>query len=237
VGGQHEKGFGIESRTIPRLEVGGQEGYVFGPFSERREGQFVSGQTVVQIGSKRAFLDHPPRVPVGGGHESYRDRPRFIRAHSSNYAVVEDSEELRLMVQAQCLQFIQEDDAPVCSFQESDSVTVGPGKRSPDVTKELAIEKLRGNGGTIVGNKRPFGSGRDPMDRSGNQLLPGAGLSRNEDVHIGPRGQENLVPDLDHAPSSSHDLRNRSIRALGPRSGSQSLLHRFDKESGLDGFH
>ena len=73
---------------------------------------------------------------------------------------------------------------------------VGAGERTPLVPEELALEQGLGERRAAHGDERMIATRRQTVDRSSDQLLPGAGLARDEHVHVGPRGERDETAHL-----------------------------------------
>src|SRR5207244_4331755 len=95
-----------------------QQGDVLGPLPQLRQMDLEAAEAVVKILPERPGRDQTHRVTIDGGEEADRHAAGRVRAERADLAVVEDSEELRLVRQAQARQLVEEEYATVGLLEE-----------------------------------------------------------------------------------------------------------------------
>src|SRR3989442_13788925 len=93
---------------------------------------------------------------------------------------------------------VEEDGAAVGGLELADLELVGTREGASLVTEQLALQELSRHGGAVDLDEWPSPARGEVVDRPGDQLLAGAGLTRDEngDVDAGrfPAGLTRLQP-------------------------------------------
>src|SRR6058998_569949 len=116
-----------------------QQRDVLRPLLQLRQMDLEAAEAVVEILPERAGRDQPGRIAIDGGEEAYRNAAGRVRPERADLAVVEDSEELRLVRRPQTRQLVEEKHAAVGLLEEPGMVPLGARESSPKVPEELAL--------------------------------------------------------------------------------------------------
>ena len=111
---------------------------------------------VEQVGAKASCLRILPQRAVGCGHDSDVHRQRVAATDGDHRVRFENAKELRLHVQGQLRDLVQEEGPLVRELDVAGSVAVCAGERTAYVTEQLALEEVRGQRRAIDGAERPL---------------------------------------------------------------------------------
>ena len=95
---------------------------------------------------------------------------------------LQNAQQLALRFNRYFADFVEEDCAAVRELEAADSVPVGPGESAFDMTEELALEQLLGNGCTIDLDQGAVGARAANMYRVRDQFLADTRLPLQQDV-------------------------------------------------------
>ena len=112
-----------------------------------------------------------------------RDSPRTSTVPSWT------AENLRLDVEAQVAQFVQEKSAAVRRLELPALIAGGPGERTCSVTKQNTFGELFWHGCTVNRDERAAGSAAELVDQGGNEFLARSGLPEDQHRDIRCRQQ------------------------------------------------
>ena len=102
-------------------------------------------------------------------------------------AVLEDAQELRLLLERDVGDLVEEERAAVGELEAADAIGFGVGEGAADVSEELALEDAFGESAGVDGYERPVGARRRRVEPAGDDFLAGAVLAGDEDVGVGGR--------------------------------------------------
>ena len=69
----------------------------------------------------------------------------------------------------------------------------GAGEGSARVAKQLAFQKLLGNGGAIYGDERLVAAGTGLVNEAGQQFLAGAAFGFDQNIRVGSGGVASAI--------------------------------------------
>src|SRR5207245_8524176 len=98
--------------------------------------------------------------------------------------------ELRLQLERNVADLVEEQRSPVRQLEPSDALPDGAREGAPLVAEQLALEKARRDGGAVDLDEGPLATPAQVVNRARDQLLPGARLA--EDEHGRVRGRDRL---------------------------------------------
>ncbi len=104
----------------PLDEPPDEERDVLPALAQGRDADREDVQPVVEVGPEAARLDGGLEVVVGGGDEADVDLPRLARADPLELSLLEDAEELRLEVEAEVPDLVEEEGAAVGELETAD---------------------------------------------------------------------------------------------------------------------
>ena len=156
------------------------------PLAERADAEGDDVEAVVEVFAEASVADRVVEVGVGGGDDADVDgqRPRF--AERRDLARFEEAEELRLEVESELADFVEEERAVAGAANEAGVVAVGAGEGAAAVAEQLAFEQVARDGGAVEGDERFLGAVGEVVDGAGEDFLAGAALAGDEDVDFGP---------------------------------------------------
>jgi hypothetical protein len=148
VGQEVSEGFIVETVDGPSIvlrfsteEELCEEGNVLSPVTERRKRNFDGIQTVKEIFAKGPFRNGGRQCGVGRREDPHIDFSSFCRADSLKLARFEDPEELRLLLQRNICDLVEENCPPVRHLEAPNSVGACIGERTLHMSEQLALEQ------------------------------------------------------------------------------------------------
>ena len=104
-------------------------------------------------------------------------RLRAVLADRHDLALLEKTEQLRLDVERQVADFVQEQRAAGRGPNQARLIRHRAGERAAAMAEQLAVGQLARRGGAVVGQERRRAARRADMNRARDQLLAGAALA------------------------------------------------------------
>ena len=102
-------------------------------------------------------------------------------AERLNLVVVEEAEQLRLHVEVDFRDLVEEEGAAGGRADDARERRVGAGEGAPAVAEQLALEHVARYGAAVEGLQRAIGAVGGAVDRAREHLLAGAGFPGEED--------------------------------------------------------
>ena len=133
----------------------------------------------IQILAKLAFGDALFEVRVGGGDHPHIDALRAVFPNRHDLALLEEAQQLRLHVEWEVADFIQEQRAAGRGPDQPGLIRDRAGKRSATMAEQLAVGQLTRRRRAVIGEEGGSVAGRSNMDGARDQLLAGAALARD----------------------------------------------------------
>ena len=165
--------------------MGDESGNLVAPLAQRPDRQADDVEAVEEIFAEPAGAHRVFEVGVGGGDDADVDGESGGLAERGDLARLEEAEQLRLQVEAQLADFVEEEGAVAGAADEAGVVAVGAGERAAAVAEELAFEQVAGHGGAIEGDEGLPGAIGEVVDGAGENLLAGAAVAGDEDIDVG----------------------------------------------------
>src|SRR2546428_286597 len=141
------------ARGLPD-EVLDEERNVLAPLAERRHVDRHDVQAIVEVLTELARPHRGLEVDVGRGDDAHVDRDGPQPAEALDLALLEGAEELRLEVQAQRADLVEEHRPAVGELELPELAGVGAGERALLVAEELRLDQRVGDGGDVHGDER-----------------------------------------------------------------------------------
>src|SRR2546425_13319533 len=141
------------ARGLPD-EVLDEERNVLAPLAERRHVDRPDVPAIVEVLTELARPHRGLEVDVGRGDDAPADRDGPQPAEALHLALLEGAEELRLEVQAQRADLVEEHRPAVGELELPELAGVGPGERALLVAEELRLDQRVGDGGDVHGDER-----------------------------------------------------------------------------------
>jgi hypothetical protein len=137
---------------------------------------------VVEVGAEVAGLDLLAQVAVGGGDDACLADPLLGFADPLVLAVFQHSQQLRLEVEGQFADLVEEKRAVGGIFEVAGFGRDGAGERAPGIAEQGGFNQIGRYRGTIECQKWPqSASGFVMQTTGGNDLLAAARLALDQD--------------------------------------------------------
>src|SRR5579872_542294 len=163
-------------------EVSRQDWNVFAAFAQRWQCQRNDVEAVVKIGTELATFDHRAERNVGGGDDADVDVYGAGFPKTFEFALLQNTEELRLQVQRHLADFVQQDGAAMSEFEFARPVRHCSSEGSLAVTEKLALQQRFRDCGAVDRDEGLAAAGAGVMDKAGQQFFAGPALSLDQDV-------------------------------------------------------
>ena len=128
---------------------------------------------------------------MGRSDHSHIDFDRRARAHLRQFAFLQYAQQFYLGLKRQLAHFVEKKCAAVRELDSSGLASQSAGEGSAHIAEEFGLDQIPGNGTAVDSDERAVVPAAVVMDRAGNQLFSGTGLSLDEDrrVALEPRAQ------------------------------------------------
>src|SRR5215470_9556822 len=170
-----------ETPGMLRDEVAYEQRDVLGPLAERGKVDRKDVQPVVEVRAELPILDQLLERTVRRGDDPDVAPDRLCASHPLERVLLEDAKELRLELQRQIADLVEEQRTPVRELEAADPSCDGTGERPALVAEELALEETGGDRGAVELDERLTAPGAERVGQAGDQLLSRSGLTPNED--------------------------------------------------------
>ena len=163
-------------------EADRQVGNVTCAVAKGRERDAELGEPRIEVAAKRARGDHRLEVLVGRGDHANLGELGGGASDPPHLARLKDAEEAPLDLEGDVADLVEEQGTAVRGLERSVATGIGPGEGAFLVAKELGFHEGVLKAGGIEGDKRTVRLCAVGVQRAGDELLTGAGLSLDEDV-------------------------------------------------------
>src|SRR5262245_17806710 len=180
-----------------RREVLDQARDVAATLPQRRHCDRKHVQAVVEIGAEKPGAD--PRLQVAIRR---RDQPHIgaqgaRAADALELALLQHAQELGLDLRGQLAYLVEEQRAAVGELEAAAPLLDGAGEGAFLVAEELAFHELARERRAVDLDECPLAPAAELVDRARDELLPGAGLTLDQDRAIGRRHLRDLLAHAD----------------------------------------
>jgi hypothetical protein len=153
-------------------------------------------QTIVEIVTKTLRSNHSAQITVRRGDDAYVDLERACPAEALELVLLQHAEELRLQLEGDLADLVEEQRATVCELETADPLCDRAGERATLVAEQLALEQGRWDGRAIELDERAPAPTAGVVNCARNQLLPGSGLSKDQNGRVSRRHDLDLLQHL-----------------------------------------
>jgi hypothetical protein len=129
-------------------------GQVLEPVAERRQVQGEDAQAIVEVLSESALPDGAGQIHVGRGEDTDVDLDRAVAAHRLEATLLQDPEQLRLKLDGQLADLVEQERASVGHLEAARAIAVRSREGALDVTEELALQQAGGDGRAVDRRER-----------------------------------------------------------------------------------
>src|SRR5207245_2147745 len=147
-------------------------------------------QTVIEIAAEGFPGDEAGEVLVGGGDQAHVHAHRARAADALEFLLLEDAQELRLELERDVANLVEEERAFIGELEAADFLGDGAREGAAFVAEQLRFKQPRRNGGAIDLHESALAAGAQAVDGASDELLARAGLA--EDEHGGAGGGDKL---------------------------------------------
>jgi hypothetical protein len=106
-------------------------------------------QSIVEVAAKLFLQDHSFQVAMSRGHNPHVDFLRPRASQALKFPLLQDTKKLRLQLERDVANFIQEERALICKLEPADLLCDRTGERSPLMPKQFALEQPGRDGGAV----------------------------------------------------------------------------------------
>jgi hypothetical protein len=161
-------------------EVLDECGNVLAPLAERRHVDRHDVEPIVEVLAERALAHGAPQIHVGRRQDPHIDRHGAHPAQPLDLALLQDAQELRLQVEPQGADLVEEHRAAVGELEAAELLRVRPGEGALLVAEQLRFDQRLGDRRHVDGHERLPAALAPRVDRPRHQLLAGAALAGDQ---------------------------------------------------------
>src|SRR5262249_41760842 len=172
-----EAGLGM---TLIAKELLGEGEDVLRTLPQRWHAKGQHLEPVVQVLAEEPTANLLSQLPMRRAHHAHVHREGAGVAHPPDLTILENPEELRLERQRHLGNLVEEERPTVRRLEQSSLGGRRSGERTADVAEELRFEELAGERGDVDRQERMVSPAAVPMERPGDDLLPGAALPEDD---------------------------------------------------------
>ena len=165
--------------------------------------------------SRDALLE----IDVGRGDDAHVDagRPRF--ADRQDLPLLEEAQELRLDVERQVADLVEEDRAAGRGADDARLIGDRAGEAAAPVPEQLAVGQLARRAGAVVGEEHRFAARRAGVDRARDQILAGAALAGDQHRQVAALEALDQIGDALHRGAGADEPGNQRLERPLDRAG------------------
>src|SRR3989441_6879514 len=199
-------------QRLPQLppEVGDegldQERNVAGALPQGGEPERNDVQAIEQAGPEATGPDGRLEVPVCRGDQAHVHANRVASTDPLQLLLLHDAQQLDLAVEWQLADLIEQQCPAVRLLKPSDAALQRAGERAPFVPEELAFDEPGGHRAAVQLDQGAVPPRTLRVDGPGNELLPRAGLAREQDGRVRTRHVPDGLEQFTQSRVPSHDL-------------------------------
>lgn len=196
--GQEEAGLG-EFGGGEGDEVFGEGVDVGGAVVERGDFDGEGAQAEGEVCAEAAFLDFAVEVAVCGGDDADFGFESLLASEAFEALFLDDAEEFGLEGGIEIADFVEEESAAACAFEDAMAAGDGAGEGATFVAEEFAFDQGGGKSGAVDGEEGLAGAAAVDVDTAGDDLLADATFAEEEDVGGGGGDLAEQIEDVEHA--------------------------------------
>src|SRR6266403_5419531 len=181
-------------------------------------------QAIVEIVTKTLRSNHFAQSTVRRGDDAYVDLERVCSADTLELVLLQHTEELRLQLEGDLADLVEEQRAAVRELEASDPLCDRAGECAALVTEQLALEQGRWDGRAIELDERAPAATAGVVNCARNQLLPGSGLPEDENGRVRRRHDLDLLQHLAKTRALADDRSGGVALGYYPRDGITGMV-------------
>jgi hypothetical protein len=194
-------------------EMGDDERDVLASLTERRNVDRQDVQSVEEIFPEAMVGDLLHQVPIGGGDQPYIDVDRPGASDALEFMLLQHPQQFDLRIQGQISDFVEKERALVSQLEASYATDHRAGERATFVAEELTLYKRLRDRAAVHPYHRTVPPGAKVVQRSRDQLLPGAAFPGQENAGIRRSGLSDRPEHLLDHRTAADDLLEAAVSA------------------------
>jgi hypothetical protein len=193
--------------------MGGKRRNVVATLAQRGNENRQDVQSIVQIFAKLTYLDECRQVLVSGGNHANVHVVRPVTAHGSKVPRLEPPQKLRLQVDRQLADLVEQQRAAVCLREQAVARLHGSRECPARMPKELRLEQVFRNGSNVHRDEGAVTTSAASVDRTRDELFADPGFAGHE--HGGARSRDKVDGSLQrrHRRPAANEMRVRDACA------------------------
>src|SRR5579863_10221550 len=194
-------------------EVADQQGNVFFPLAQRRDSDGKHIEPVIQIGSKFLLVGHGFQIAIRCRNQAGIGTQSARAAKTLEFALLQDAQKLRLKLERDFSDLIEEDRPAMGQLKASYSLADRAREGAFFMAEKLALQQSRGNGCAIQFHEGIRFSRAEIVHGSSNQFLARARLAIDQHSGVGRRDGLNLSQNKLQSLAVSDDVLEMKLAA------------------------
>src|SRR5262249_41299165 len=159
------------------VEMFDENRHVVGPFAEGGNAETRDVQSIIKVGPKPASVDCFAQIVIRRGDDANVEPNGFGAAETLDRPLLERAQELRLHVERELADLIEENRPALGRLDGADTRRVRSSERALFVAEELAFDERRRDRSAIDGHEGASAAWARLVDRLGEQALARSGLA------------------------------------------------------------
>ncbi len=182
--------------------------------AQRRQLDRDDVQPVEQIFAELALFHHLAEIDVGRRDDPDVHLDRLHAAEAHEVALLDDAQQLRLRLERDVADFVEED-APLVGEIEHPLLGIdGAGEGALDVAEQRRLEEIRRKISGVDRDERSIRSRRVRVDRARDEFLAGPALALDENRRAARCRLDDQIEDLPHLRALADDVRELVVPLL-----------------------
>src|SRR6188768_828163 len=228
-----------------RQEMIAQERNVLGTLPQRRHFQRDGVDAEVEVLAQPALAQGVVEVDVGVADQAEVHPDQPVTPDGTVLALLEHPQKFGLKIRGHLPDFVEQQRTALRHFEQADFVRGRTCERAFAVAKELALDELVGDGGTVDLDERAAHAVRVVMNGVGNELFARADFALNQDVRVAGSHAFDQLEEVLHLLALTDDVAEAVAAAdllleaqvLGPLAGEfHGLVENVDQPGLIHGF-
>src|SRR4051794_4400308 len=187
-----------------------EERDVGGALAQRRDGDLISRQAVIQILAELPLADQSLDVAMGRCDQAHVDAMALLRAERRDDAILQKTEELDLERRRDVADLVEKQRAAVGARKRPAAVLTRIGEGAARRSEQFILQKRVGNRAAVDGDERAGNAVAEVVDRLRDELLAAAALAENHYRHAERGHAGDGFVHCDHRRMRADDARGRT---------------------------
>ena len=202
-----------ELRVVARQEEARELRQVFNALPQRRQLDRDDVDSIVEVVPEAPVFDGLLEIHVRRGNQPEGRLDWPVTANPLDLALLDRAQQLRLQIQSQVANFVEEERAAVGPLELADLLAHGAGERALLVAEQHRLDELLRDRREVHGDERAIGRLALAMQAPREELLAGAALAQDQDGRRKARHATDEVDDFVHGAARPDD--ELTLRGVG----------------------